>query len=88
MSYTEDQLDKIYSRSSGYCHIFHKKLARTNYANFGGRAIRDEDRADYPNALRAAALIYAHFKKEFEIGRTPDEWYLLKHGNNIQNLRN
>jgi len=47
MSYTEDQLDKIYSRSSGYCHIFHKKLARTNYANFGGRAIRDEDRADY-----------------------------------------
>jgi DNA invertase Pin-like site-specific DNA recombinase len=31
----------------------------------GWQPIRDEDRACYPQALRAAALIYAHFKKEF-----------------------
>ena len=30
-----------------------------------GGAIREEDRADHARALRAAALIYAHFKEEF-----------------------
>jgi 5-methylcytosine-specific restriction endonuclease McrA len=35
MNATKEQLDKIYRRTCGYCHICHKKLARTNYARLG-----------------------------------------------------
>jgi hypothetical protein len=31
MPYTEEQLNFIYDRTSGYCHICHKKLAFSNY---------------------------------------------------------
>jgi 5-methylcytosine-specific restriction endonuclease McrA len=64
MSYSEEQLDKIYSRSSGYCHICHKKLARTNYANFGSRGAWEVEHSrarmngggDHGNNLFAACI--------------------------------
>ena len=37
MSFTTDELKKIYDRSSGYCHICHKKLAWKNYGEIGAR---------------------------------------------------
>lgn len=37
MLWTDDDLDAIYDRTSGKCHLCHKKLARVNYADFGAR---------------------------------------------------
>lgn len=37
MTFNSEQLDRIYERSSGYCHICHKKLARRNYGSAGKR---------------------------------------------------
>lgn len=37
MAYTDEQLTRIYDRTSGYCHICHKKLAFSNYAQYGER---------------------------------------------------
>ena len=37
MSYTSDQLENVFDRSSGHCHLCHKKLAFRNYALFGRR---------------------------------------------------
>lgn len=38
MAFNEDELSQIYDRTSGYCHICHKKLAFKNYGKFGARA--------------------------------------------------
>lgn len=38
MAFTTDQLNQIFDRTSGYCHICHKKLALKNYSVFGARA--------------------------------------------------
>ena len=35
--YSNTQLNAIYDRTSGYCHLCHKKLAFKNYAAFGLR---------------------------------------------------
>lgn len=37
MPFTNEQLRAIYDRTSGYCHICHKKLAFGNYAKRGER---------------------------------------------------
>ena len=37
MVFTDDQLDAIYDRTSGYCHICRKKLAFKNYGKLGQR---------------------------------------------------
>ena len=37
MAFTTEQLNKIYDRTSGYCHICHKKLAFKNYGALGAR---------------------------------------------------
>jgi hypothetical protein len=37
MAFDTQQLDQIYRRTSGYCHLCHKKLARCNYGQFGKR---------------------------------------------------
>ena len=37
MAYSDDQLNEIYNRTGGYCHLCRKKLAFTNYASFGKR---------------------------------------------------
>lgn len=35
--YSNEQLNTIYDRTSGYCHLCHKKLAFKNYASCGQR---------------------------------------------------
>lgn len=37
MARTKEELRKIYNRTSGYCHICHKKLALKNYGCFDER---------------------------------------------------
>ena len=37
MAFSTEQLNQIYDRASGYCHICHKKLAFKNYGVFGAR---------------------------------------------------
>ncbi len=36
--YSSEQLDRIYDRTSGKCHLCHKKLSRSNYGRTTGRA--------------------------------------------------
>ena len=38
MSFTKEELRRIYDRTSGYCHICHKKLAWSNYGRIDARA--------------------------------------------------
>lgn len=38
MAFNEEELNQIYERTSGYCHICHKKLAFNNYGKLGARA--------------------------------------------------
>lgn len=35
MAYTDDDLERIYDRTSGKCHLRHKKLSFRNYARYG-----------------------------------------------------
>lgn len=35
--YSNEQLNAIYDRTSGYCHLCHKKLAFKNYASYDQR---------------------------------------------------
>ena len=35
MPYTDDQLERIYDRTSGKCHLCHKKVSFCNYARYG-----------------------------------------------------
>ena len=37
MAWTDNELEAIYDRTSGYCHLCSKKLAFTNYAEPGRR---------------------------------------------------
>jgi 5-methylcytosine-specific restriction endonuclease McrA len=37
MNYTDDQLDRIYRKTSGYCHLCHTKLSRINHGRVGKR---------------------------------------------------
>ena len=37
MRITEERLNAIYDRTSGYCHLCHKKLAFTNYGRYRHR---------------------------------------------------
>ena len=37
MGYSKEKLHEIYDRTTGYCHICHKKLAFKNYSSVGSR---------------------------------------------------
>lgn len=37
MTYSRRQLRRIYDRTSGYCHLCHRKLAFTNYGEYGAK---------------------------------------------------
>ena len=37
MAWSDEQLEAIYDRTSGYCHLCSKKLAYSNYAASGNR---------------------------------------------------
>lgn len=38
MAFNAEELNQIYERTSGYCHICHKKLAFKNYGKLSARA--------------------------------------------------
>jgi 5-methylcytosine-specific restriction endonuclease McrA len=37
MRFSDDDLNEIYDRTSGYCHLCHRKLAFSNYGILGAR---------------------------------------------------
>ena len=37
MAYSDEQLERTYDRTGGYCHLCHKKLSYKNYAQYGER---------------------------------------------------
>lgn len=64
MAYTPAQLRAIYDRTTGKCHICHKKLAITNYGRSGQRGCwevehsrpRAKGGSDHGNNLYAACI--------------------------------
>lgn len=64
MSFDPEQLRRIFDRTSGYCHICHKKLCRNNYAQFGKRGAWEVEHSlaqckggsDHCNNLYAACI--------------------------------
>jgi hypothetical protein len=41
MAYSDEELERIYDRTNGRCHLCHKKLAFRNYGAFGARGAWD-----------------------------------------------
>ncbi len=64
MRRTKQELDEIYERSSGYCHLCHKKLSRRNYGVNGARGAWHVEHSrpqakggtNHPNNLFAACV--------------------------------
>jgi 5-methylcytosine-specific restriction endonuclease McrA len=64
MPFTKQKLDSIYQRSTGYCHLCHKKLSRKNYNTPGARGAwhvehskpRSKGGTDHMNNLFAACI--------------------------------
>jgi 5-methylcytosine-specific restriction endonuclease McrA len=50
MSYSQEDLRRIYDRTTGYCHICRKKLAFKNYGQPGARAAWEVEHSN-PRAL-------------------------------------
>lgn len=46
MAFNEEELRRIYERTSGYCHICHKKLAFKNYGKVVARASREVEHSN------------------------------------------
>ena len=72
MKYTFEQLDAIYDKTSGKCHICGKKLARSNYGVPGARGCWEVERSvavarggtDSMNNLLAACISCNRLKGE------------------------
>ena len=81
MSYAKDQLDRIYHCTSGYCHLCHTKLARTNYNRPGRRGAWHVDHSvpqskggtDYLRNLKPACIDCNHGKSNMTT-RTARGW--------------
>lgn len=81
MPYTQQQLDAVYRRSSGCCHLCHKKLARTNHGVQGARGAwhvdhsipRSKGGTDHLNNL-FAACIKCNIGKSNKTTRTARRW--------------
>jgi 5-methylcytosine-specific restriction endonuclease McrA len=64
MNYAEDQLDRIYRKTSGYCHLCHTKLSRKNHGRRGERGAWQVDHSvprakggtDHLNNLKPACI--------------------------------
>lgn len=64
MAYSQERLEQIFDRTSGYCHICSRKLSFCNYAAFGARGAwevehsrpRCEGGTDHLNNLYAAHI--------------------------------
>lgn len=81
MSFPKDQLDRIYHCTSGYCHLCHSKLARTNYNRPGKRGAWHVDHSvpqskggtDYRRNLKPACIDCNHGKSN-KTTRTARGW--------------
>lgn len=64
MAYSDEQLDRIYDRTNGRCHVCRKRLAFTNYGSVGRRGAWEVDHSrprarggsDHGNNLYAACI--------------------------------
>lgn len=64
MQLTKQQLDSIYGRTTGYCHLCHAKLSRKNHGTVGARGAwhiehsvpRSRGGSDHMNNLFAACI--------------------------------
>lgn len=64
MNYAEEQLDRIYRKTSGYCHLCHTKLSRKHHGQRGKRGAWHVDHSvprakggtDHPNNLKPACI--------------------------------
>ncbi len=64
MAFNEEELNQIYDRTSGHCHVCHKKLAFKNYGTVGARAAWEVEHSipqakggtDHPNNLYPACI--------------------------------
>ncbi len=82
MWYTNEQLTRIYNRTSGYCHICHKKLAFKNYSESGTRGAWEVDHSN-PQVRRGTdrlnnlypACIDCNRSKGARSTRTARIWY-------------
>ncbi|MGD0615966.1 MAG: HNH endonuclease signature motif containing protein [Verrucomicrobiota bacterium] len=81
MAYTKEQLDWIYRRTSGYCHLCQTKLSRKNYGRQGQRGAwhvdhsvpRSKGGTDHLNNLKAAC-IDCNLDKSSKTTRTARRW--------------
>ena len=81
MPYTKAQLDAIYRRSTGYCHLCHKKLSRKNHGAEGARGAwhvehskpRSKGGTDHMNNFFAACIECNGDKSSFTT-RTARGW--------------
>ena len=81
MAYTKQQLNAIYRRTTGYCHLCHRKLSRKSYGILGARAAwhvehskaRANGGSDHTNNL-FAACIRCNCKKGNRTTRTSRRW--------------
>lgn len=81
MPFTKQQIDSIYDRSTGYCHLCHKKLSRKNYGIHGARGAwhvehsipRSKGGTDHMNNL-FAACIDCNYEKSNMTTRTARKW--------------
>ncbi len=82
MQYDDEQLSRIYDRTSGYCHICGRKLAFTNYAWLGRRGAwevehsnpRTKSGSDRLSNLYAACIL-CNREKAATTTRTARAWY-------------
>ena len=64
MQFTRKEIESIYNRTTGYCHLCHKKLSRKNYGTVGARGAwhidhskpRSRGGTDHPNNLFPACI--------------------------------
>ena len=81
MRFTKEQLDQIYRKTSGYCHICHTKLSRKNYGQDGERGAwhvehsvpRAKGGTDHLNNLKPAC-ISCNLDKSATTTRTARGW--------------
>jgi hypothetical protein len=81
MRFPTELLDAIYRKSTGYCHLCHKKLSRMNYSRSGRRGAwhvehsvpRSKGGTDHLNNLFAACIKF-NFDKSNRTTRTARGW--------------
>jgi hypothetical protein len=81
MKFDKRQLDSIYRRTSGYCHLCHVKLARRNYGQTGTKGAwqvehsvpRSRGGTDHPNNL-FATCVRCNLNKSNMTTRTARSW--------------